>query len=120
MPNGRCRMHGGATPKGRRHGAFKTGQFTAESIADREAAKKLRTKALQAFLKTLRTGRGLAMLLRDGKITPEEFEMVRKKLDEDVKKTNRMRNEALALQFSWLDRYWPPRRKRLPKKEPAK
>jgi hypothetical protein len=119
MPNGRCRMHGGATPKGRHHGAFKTGQFTAQSIADREAAKSLRAKALQAFLKAFRTRRGLAILLRDGKITAEQFEIVRKEIDEHVKATHRMQDEALRLQFSWLDRYWPPRRRRS-KKEAAK
>ena len=38
MPNGRCRMHGGASPgapKGERNGMFKHGQFTNEAIAER-------------------------------------------------------------------------------------
>ena len=37
MMNGRCRMHGGASPgapKGNNH-AFKHGRFTAEAIAER-------------------------------------------------------------------------------------
>jgi hypothetical protein len=37
MTNGRCRMHGGASPgapKGNSH-AFKHGRFTAEAIAER-------------------------------------------------------------------------------------
>jgi len=38
MPNGRCRMHGGASPgapKGERNGMFKNGEFTNEAIAKR-------------------------------------------------------------------------------------
>lgn len=37
MPNGRCRMHGGASPgapKGNRN-AYKHGRYSAESIANR-------------------------------------------------------------------------------------
>ena len=37
MPNGRCRMHGGAQgsggPKGARNGNYKHGRYTGESIA---------------------------------------------------------------------------------------
>ena len=38
MPNGRCRMHGGASPgapKGERNGMFKHGRYTNEAIAER-------------------------------------------------------------------------------------
>ncbi len=38
MPNGRCRMHGGASPgapKGERNGNYKHGRFTNEAVARR-------------------------------------------------------------------------------------
>ena len=38
MPNGRCRMHGGASPgapRGKANGNYKHGRFTAEAIASR-------------------------------------------------------------------------------------
>ena len=38
MPNGRCRMHGGASPgapKGARNGNYRTGRFTNDAIASR-------------------------------------------------------------------------------------
>ena len=38
MPNGRCRMHGGASPgapKGERNGNYKHGRFTNDAIAMR-------------------------------------------------------------------------------------
>ncbi len=38
MKNGRCRMHGGASPgapKGRANGNYRTGRWTAEAIARR-------------------------------------------------------------------------------------
>jgi len=51
MPNGRCRMHGGSTPKGSRN-ALKHGFYTAEAIAHRRkvgellrAARELVTQA---------------------------------------------------------------------------
>jgi hypothetical protein len=46
--------------------------------------------------------------LRDGKIAPEQFEMVRKKLDGDVKKTNWMQERGTRSPVQLLDRYWPP------------
>ena len=38
MPNGRCRMHGGASPgapKGERNGNYRQGRFTNEAVAER-------------------------------------------------------------------------------------
>jgi len=38
MPNGRCRMHGGASPgapKGKANGMFKHGRYTNEAVAER-------------------------------------------------------------------------------------
>jgi hypothetical protein len=38
MPNGRCRMHGGASPgapRGKANGSYKHGRFTAEAIESR-------------------------------------------------------------------------------------
>ena len=38
MPNGRCRMHGGASPgapKGQENGNYRNGRFTCEAIAQR-------------------------------------------------------------------------------------
>ena len=38
MPNGRCRMHGGASPgapKGKANGNYRHGRFTAEAIEQR-------------------------------------------------------------------------------------
>ncbi|WP_081612767.1 HGGxSTG domain-containing protein [Methylobacterium sp. 88A] len=38
MPNGRCRMHGGASPgapKGPRNGMYRHGRYTAEAVATR-------------------------------------------------------------------------------------
>ena len=38
MPNGRCRMHGGASPgapRGERNGNYKHGRFTTEAIEQR-------------------------------------------------------------------------------------
>jgi hypothetical protein len=35
MTNGRCRMHGGASPGAPTGNAFKHGRFTAEAIAER-------------------------------------------------------------------------------------
>jgi hypothetical protein len=120
MANGRCRMHGGATPKGRHHGAFRTGQFTAESIADRKGAKSLRQLSMQAWLKAFRSKNIIGRAVRDGLITQEQADEARKVLDGEMNRADAMRQEAFRLQFSWLDRYWPPRRKRRSKKEPAK
>jgi hypothetical protein len=52
MPNGRCRMHGGASPgapTGERNGNYKHGRFTREAI---EARRQLRTliTQLRAFV----------------------------------------------------------------------
>lgn len=38
MPNGRCRMHGGASPgapKGERNGMYRHGHYTNEALAER-------------------------------------------------------------------------------------
>jgi hypothetical protein len=47
-PNGRCRMHGGKSPKGSRN-AFKHGFYSAESIATRREARSI----LQAARKVI-------------------------------------------------------------------
>ena len=49
MPNGRCRMHGGASPgapSGERNGNYKHGRFTAEAIESR--------RGLNALIRELR------------------------------------------------------------------
>ena len=42
MPNGRCRIHGGASPGapcGERNGNYKNGRFTKETLTRRRAAR---------------------------------------------------------------------------------
>jgi len=49
MPNGRCRMHGGASPgapRGKANGNYKHGRFTAEAIESR--------RGLTALIRALR------------------------------------------------------------------
>ena len=49
MPNGRCRMHGGASPgaaRGKANGNYKHGRFTAEAIENR--------RGLNALIRELR------------------------------------------------------------------
>ena len=44
MPNGRCRMHGGASPgapRGKANGNYKHGRFTAEATASRRGLNSL-------------------------------------------------------------------------------
>ena len=49
MPNGRCRMHGGASPgapRGKANGSYKHGRFTIEAIEQR--------RGLNALIRKLR------------------------------------------------------------------
>jgi hypothetical protein len=49
MPNGRCRMHGGAStgaPKGVRNGMYRHGRYTAEAAENR--------RKLNAWIRTMR------------------------------------------------------------------
>ena len=49
MPNGRCRMHGGASPgapKGEANGSYRHGRFTCEAIE--------RRRELNAWIRTAR------------------------------------------------------------------
>jgi len=47
MPNGRCRMHGGASLSGAAHGRYTHGNFTREAIARRKALNALLWQARQ-------------------------------------------------------------------------
>ena len=49
MPNGRCRMHGGAStgaPKGEANGMYRHGRYTNEALAER--------RELSAWIRTIR------------------------------------------------------------------
>jgi hypothetical protein len=47
MPNGRCRMHGGASPgapRGERNGNYRNGRYTKEALRRREEGRELRRR----------------------------------------------------------------------------
>ena len=47
MPNGRCRLHGGRSLRGRSHGRYKHGLFTQEAIEQRRQLRELLRTAEQ-------------------------------------------------------------------------
>jgi hypothetical protein len=70
MPNGRCRMHGGATPRGARHGAFTHGEYTIEAIGERRKAAALHEKATALLVDAIRAQTDVALKLRRGTLRP--------------------------------------------------
>jgi hypothetical protein len=84
----KCYVHGGATPRGRGHGAFRHGRFTAEAIEERAMAKELRKEALRQWHHDSLMYRGAPRLLK------EAADGVQKEL-----------KLALALELAWMDRH---------------
>ena len=79
MANGRCRMHGGATPRGKLHGAFVRGDHTIETIADHRKSAALNET--------------------------EEAETQQEAIKAKIAAALAMRREAAALKYAWIDRY---------------
>src|SRR5262249_37895302 len=105
MPNGRCRMHGGATPRGARHGAFVHGEHTIEAIAERRKAAALNETATELLFDAFRAQTVVALKLRRGLLRPEEAEVEREAIKAQVAVALAMREEAVRLECAWIDRY---------------
>jgi hypothetical protein len=84
MPNGRCRMHGGATPRGARHGAFVHGEHTVEAIGERRKATALHEKATALLVDAIRAQTDVALKLRRGLLRSEEAEAQREAIKVQV------------------------------------
>jgi hypothetical protein len=55
MPNGRCRMHGGASPgapRGERNGNYRNGRYTKDALRQREEGRNLR-RLVRALLRSM-------------------------------------------------------------------
>src|SRR5215831_17380713 len=105
MPNGRCGMHGGATPRGARHGAFVHGEHSIETIAERRKAVALNETATELLFKAFLAQTDIALRLRRGLPGPEEAEVQREAIKAQVAAALAMREEAVRLEYAWIDRY---------------
>src|SRR5258708_14623437 len=77
MPNGRCRMHGGATPRGARHSAFIRGEHTIDTIAERRKAVALNERATELLFEAFRTQTDADRKLRGRLLRPSDAEAQR-------------------------------------------
>jgi hypothetical protein len=120
MPNGRCRLHGGKTPRGARHGAFVHGEHTIEAIAERRRAAALNETATELLFEAFRAQTNLAGQLRGGLLRPEEAEAQRQSIKAQVAAALAMRERATELQDAWERRWLMTKRKpRVKRRKPA-
>ncbi len=96
MANGRCRMHGGATPRGVRHGAFVHGERTIETIADRRKAAALHETATAQLFEAIRAQTGVARKLLRGLLRSEEAQAQSEAIKARIAAALVMRKEAVA------------------------
>jgi hypothetical protein len=94
MPNGRCKFHGGKAPSGRANGAFRTGKFTTQAIAERAEAKAMRRAAHAEYLDAVEP------YLRFGAKNAFEVKAARRRYDEKMA-------EASKLELAWMYRHHP-------------
>jgi hypothetical protein len=98
-------MHGGATPRGREHGAFIHGEHTIETIAGRGRAAALNETATELLFGAFRAQTHVVLKLRLGLLRPEEAEAQREAIKAQVAPALAMREEAAQLEYAWIDRY---------------
>jgi hypothetical protein len=84
----KCYVHGGATPRGRGHGAFRHGRFTAKAIEERAMAKELRKEVLRQWHHDSLMYRGAPRLLKEAAYRAEK----------ELKR-------VLELELAWMDRH---------------
>jgi hypothetical protein len=70
-------MHGGTTPRGKRHGAFVRGDYAIEAIADRRKAAALNETAAALLFAAVRAETDIALKLRRALLRREEAEVQR-------------------------------------------
>ena len=111
MPNGRCRMHGGKTPRGERHGAFVHGEHTIETIAERSKAVTLNEMATELLFEAFRAKTDADRKLRGGLLRPEEAEAQHEAIKAQVAGALAMRERATELRDAWMRRWLMSKRK---------
>jgi hypothetical protein len=119
MPNGRCRMHGGATPRGARHGAFVHGEHTIEAIGERRKAAVLHETATALLVKAIRAQTDVALKLRRGTLRPDDAEAQREAIKVQVAAALMMRERGSELRDGWTRRWLMTKRKPRVKPKPS-
>jgi hypothetical protein len=111
MPNGRCRMHGGATPRGAQHGAFVHGEHTIEAIGERRKAAALHEEATALLVDAIRAQTDVALKLRRGLLRPGDAEAQRELRRVQIAAALAMRERATELRNAWMRRRLITKRK---------
>jgi hypothetical protein len=112
MPNGRCRLHDGATPRGARHGAFSRGEDTIEAIAERRKSVALSETAAELPFESFRAQTDVAGKLRRGLLQPDDAEAQREVIRSQIATALAKRKKAIELRDAWERRWLMMKRKR--------
>jgi anthranilate phosphoribosyltransferase len=104
-------MHGGATPRGARHGAFVHGEHTIEAIAERRRAVALNETATELLFEAFRAQTDVALRLRRELLRSEEAEAQREAIKVQVAAALAMRERAAELRDGWTRRWLMTKRK---------
>jgi hypothetical protein len=111
-------MHGGATPRGPRHGAFVHGEHTIESIAERRKAVALNEMATELLFEAFRAKTDADRKLRGGLLRPDDAESQRKVTRAQIATAVAMRERTTELHDAWARRLLMAKSRRRVKQEP--
>jgi hypothetical protein len=98
-------MHGGATPRGPRHGAFVHGEHAIEAIAERRRAVALNETATELLFEAFRAQTDVGLLPAD--VAEAQREAIKAK----VATALAMRERAAELRDAWTRRWLMTKRK---------